>query len=371
MEMNDSNELERFKTMVDLRLMAARFGYWVDPYVSCPRSTVMRDDAGDKVVIRVNPRDGHYEYFSVHDDQDCGSIVDFVQHRVHPRPNLGEVRKDLRDFMGWIRENQPKVKTFPKLEAAASDRAVIEAAYDRMERAEEHPFLVKERSISIGVLISKRFLGRIRKDGRDNVIFPHFGRDGVVCGYEIRNRNFKGFSSGGVKGLWLSHQWPDPFRAELEPDDPCLLHNGDWDIVFCESAIDALSHASLFQVFHRRYASLGGRPSVTQIELVKDAILALQPLGSEKGLVIAATDADQAGDDLAEMIASAFLQSGRNDLIFRRDRPERGKDWNDVLRSGKKPGGYDPFSRDENYAKRVALNAYRAIEEGDWNAKAN
>jgi hypothetical protein len=48
-----------------------------------------------------------------------------------------------------------------------------------------------------------------------------------VCGYEIKNRDFTGFARGGSKGLWLSHTEPDDTR-----------------MVSCESAIDALSHAS-------------------------------------------------------------------------------------------------------------------------------
>ena len=51
-----------------------------------------------------------------------------------------------------------------------------------------------------------------------------------LCGYEIKNsEGFTGFASGGVKGLWLSHE---------ESFDNCL--------VFYESAIDALGHAVLF-----------------------------------------------------------------------------------------------------------------------------
>jgi len=76
------------------------------------------------------------------------------------------------------------------------------------------------------LLTSERFLGRIKIDARGNAVFPHFDTEGLT-GYELKNRNFTGFASGGVKALWVSNAKED-----------------DNSIVFCESAIDALSHAA-------------------------------------------------------------------------------------------------------------------------------
>lgn len=367
MDWKETDELERFKVEIDLRLVARWFGYGVDRDASGRHCTVMRNQAGDKVVIRVNPQDGHYEYFSVRDDRDHGSVIDFVQRRVHPRPNLGEVRKRLRDFMGWVRDHQRNVAFFPKLDPVVVDLAAIELSYNKMGLAEHHLYLQHDRSIPVAVLQSKRFRGRVRVDARGNAVFPHFGKDGVLCGYEIRNWNFKAFSAGGRKGLWLSHQWPDQYRAGLDPEDSCLSDNGDFDIVFCESAIDALSHAVLFPVFHRRYASIGGRPSEAQVELLKDAIRAMQPLGfgMPHGRVIAAMDSDASGSELCEVIASALRDSGRTDLVFVEHVPENMKDWNDVLRG--QPRATESYSdidlRDPEYVSRTVANAYHAVQK--------
>jgi hypothetical protein len=43
-------------------------------------------------------------------------------------------------------------------------------------------------------------LARLRIDARRNAVFPHRDDDGV-CGYEIKNRGFTGFATGGVKAL--------------------------------------------------------------------------------------------------------------------------------------------------------------------------
>ena len=78
---------------------------------------------------------------------------------------------------------------------------------------------------------------------------------------------FTGFASGGIKGLWFSHAWPEDRRLVIE-----------------ESAIDSLSYQA-------RYASIGGKINPAQPGLIRSAILRM-PEGSE---IIAAMDADAAG----------------------------------------------------------------------------
>ena len=54
--------------------------------------------------------DGHYVYFSVREDNDNGSIIDFVQNR--QRLSLGAVRKELRPWIGMPASQLP---AFPPL----------------------------------------------------------------------------------------------------------------------------------------------------------------------------------------------------------------------------------------------------------------
>ena len=88
-QMSWDSELEDFKSKIDLREYAAGQGYTLDRRESWSGSAVMRN-GGDKVVIKVNSN-GHHIYFSVRDERDNGTIVDFVQFR--KRLSLGEVRK--------------------------------------------------------------------------------------------------------------------------------------------------------------------------------------------------------------------------------------------------------------------------------------
>src|SRR5438128_2593031 len=274
-------------------------------------STVLRR-GGDKIVVKRNGN-GHYVFFSVRDDHDHGTILDFLQRREHL--SLGAVRQILRPWIGRSAIPLP----FPKLEPTSPDRMRVESGYGRMINALRHPYLENHRSLPAHVLSSPRFAGRVRIDRRGNAVFPHFDAAGL-CGYEIKNYGFTGFAAGGQKGLWFSHAQPDDRR-----------------LVLAESAIDALSYAALFADAEdqTRYASLGGKPSSRQTALVQ-ATIAQLPAGAE---IVAAFDADDAGRKLAEMIREIFAglagTTGRSDLIFKAHlTAEEGEDWNSMLQNG-------------------------------------
>jgi hypothetical protein len=169
-----------------------------------------------------------------------------------------------------------------------------------------------ERKIPAALLQSERFSGRVRIDERGNAIFPHFGRDGI-CGFEIKNRAFTGFSPGGEKGLWCSRT-----RA------------GDQALIIAETAIDALSYAALKPGAGNCFVSTAGEMNPAQPGLIKSAVEKL-PTG---GRVILAMDNDAGGDHLSEKLQALFcdLKPAERSLMI--DRPQgRGEDWNDVLRA--------------------------------------
>lgn len=296
-------ELESFKTSIDLRAYAADQGYTLDRRESWASSAVMRHDNGDKVIIK-RDADGHYVYFSVRDDRDHGTIIDFVQKRLSL--SLGEIRKNLRPWAG----REKVILPYPPLQPTPKDRLKVEKAYGRMQDAVAHPYLEVERAIPAALLQNDRFARRIRIDARQNAVFPHFDARGL-CGYELKNRDFTGFSPGGNKGLWLSRE---------ESGDDCL--------VICESAIDALSYAVLFPEERSRYGSFAGQISPAQREWIR-ATAARMPLKSK---IVAATDADREGAKLAQAIREAVDLTGRDDLTPVVHQPVEYKDWNDQLR---------------------------------------
>jgi hypothetical protein len=302
-------ELESFKTSIDLRAYAAGQGYALDAKESWRGSTVMRHANGDKIIISRKP-DGHYTFFSVRADQDSGTIIDFIQKRTGA--SLGAIRKDLRAWQGMPATALPHL---PELPRTTKDRDAVQARYASMTVAHRHPYLENERAIPALALQYWRFEGRVKMDRHSNAVFPHFDNDGL-CGYELRNSGFKGFASGGTKGLWLSKSI-----------------SADRRLVICESSIDAISFAVLFPDGHARYGSIGGKLSPAQPDLIR-AQIDLLPQGGE---IVAAMDSDDAGRQLAEAIEKSFSATGRTDLTFRRQEPNGFKDWNDLLRARRGP----------------------------------
>lgn len=301
-------ELEKFKTDIDLRVYAAGQGYQIDRKESWSGSAVMRGPNNDKIIISRKP-DGHYTYWSVRDDKDRGTVIDFIANRTGK--NLGQIRKELREWMGTSAAALP---TYPALPTTSKDRHRVEMEFAKTQDAVHHPYLENERGITAEVLSSERFSGRVRIDARGNAIFPHFDQDGL-CGFERKNIAFSGYSSSGTKGLALSH-----------------MHENDERMIFGESFIDVLSYAILFPDEHACYASVGGKLNSTQPELIRAAI-ARMPSGSE---IIAAFDSDEAGRGLAEVVRRAVELSGRGDLRFRIHEPGGVKDFNEMLLAKRK-----------------------------------
>jgi hypothetical protein len=305
---NQDCELDAFKREIDLRQFAESLGYQIDRRESWRGSAVLRC-ATDKIVVKRNGN-GHYVFFSLRDDDDNGTVIDFVQRRRHL--SLGAVRQILRPWIG----RSASAPQFPQLPPASPDRMRIEREYRRMAEAQRYPYLERDRCLPSAVLSSPRFANRMRIDARGNTVFPHFDAAGL-CGYEIKNRGFTGFAAGGQKGLWFSQTRPD-----------------DWRLVLTESAIDALSYATLSpdSEDRTRYASLGGRPSSRQIGLVQAAVIKLD-VGAE---VVAAFDADEAGRWLVaaigDVVSRVRRQAEWTGLGFRVHLPStEGEDWNQVL----------------------------------------
>lgn len=308
-------ELEDFKTRINLSEYAASEGYVLDRKASSKNSALMRSPEGDKVVI-ARDTDQHWIYFSVRDDRDNGSIIDFVQNRKGVK--LGGARQELRPWVGSggpVRLSRPQPDLFAQdLIPVSRDRAQVLGVLARAQPLAYHTYLEEERHIPRSLIQSPRFVGKLRIDARRNVLFPHADQDGP-CGYELKNKGFTGFSPGGEKGLWFS-----------------AANREDTALVLAESGIDALSHACVFPDANARYASIGGAMNPNQPALISRAI---EKMGQGASIILA-LDNDPAGRDLAVRIEALAHATNRDDLIVRTHLPGgEGQDWNDVLRASR------------------------------------
>ncbi len=245
------DELHRFKSDIHfLHYAADRYGYQRDRRESSVSSHVLRHPGtDDKIVVRKD-RDGHWTYFSVRDDRDHGTIVDFVQRRGR-HSSLGSVRQELRSWLGSARP-LPDALDLPRRSAPVERRPVAEV-FEAARVAVTCDYL-SARGLRRDTLADPRFAGTWRLDARGNVLFAHRDESGELTGFEVKSRGFTGFAAGGTKSAWQS----------AVRDSDCVL-------VVTESAIDALSYHQL----HRgksegdRYLSTAGAPSAAQFELLE------------------------------------------------------------------------------------------------------
>ncbi len=305
-----TQELDQFKTQINLCEYAATRGFELDRKKSSRRCAVMRHHNGDKLVISRGTNQ-HWVYFNVHDDRDQGTIVDFIQ--VRDRCSLGELRRQLR---AW-RASEP----FAAFESPRKMPHLVPCQYDASQVLKNwmkaqpidggHPYLEKERQIPASILGEACFADQIRIDRRGNALFPHY-RDGSLCGFEVKNRGFTGFSPGGMKSIWSS-------TCEASPQE----------FVIAENAIDALSYAALHGLANRRFNSLSGQPSALQIDLLKEIV----SNGKDIQRVILAFDQDEGGHKLAQRIEESLASTLPSTANMQRHFPSvAGQDWNDVLR---------------------------------------
>jgi hypothetical protein len=302
------DEIDRFKRIPLPRYAIEVYGYQFLPRKSGPASLALRHPStGDKIIVRRDV-DGHWTYFSVRDDLDNGTILDFVRSRGQSR-NFGHIRKELRQWLGTSRPEQGDSATYVSSPPPARDPRAVAEAFDAARITATCAYL-ESRGLTRETLSDPRFAGTWRLGRYGNALFAHRDDAGALSGFEIKNRGFTSFSPGGVKTAWQSNTRPD-----------------DHALVITESAIDALSYHALRgnAASGYRYLSTGGTPGTRQLELL-ERLLAAVPTGSE---IIAAVDQDDAGTKLAErleVLAGAYAH-----LTFRRDSPESDKDWNDVL----------------------------------------
>ncbi len=305
--MKRNEELDQFKTKINLVDYVQNNGYQLDKKKSSNNCIVLKDNQGDKILVGLDKTDNHYFYYSLTNETDKGSIIDFIQKRKNL--NLGEVRRELRP---WINNNNSPTykitnKSSIKLTPTSKGKSKIIAQFESFKTINNHPYL-NQRGISQNTIHNPRFKETIYQDNRQNVIFPHSDRDGV-CGHEIRNQNFKGFSSGGTKGLWVSKS-----------------QQNDKKLVICESPLDCLSYHQLFPDDHTRYFATSGTLSEKQKDLLRTAFEKLDQKGGE---IIIATDRDVGGKEIAQEVTKIAPKTAQ----ISRHVPKYQKDWNEVLQA--------------------------------------
>lgn len=303
--MHDKSDFSDFKQEINLTQYAARLGYEIDRKKSTRTSIVMRKDHQDKVII--SKRDGNWIYFSVYDDRDNGTIINFIQNRTNK--TLIEIAQELQLWIGGG-ITLPHPKDYAEhVDEKKSDADRIKKLFNYCSPITHHEYLAS-RGIIEDILKSVHFYGRVFKDNFNNAVFPHFNENGV-CALELKNEDIGFFVRGSEKTLW---------RSNVTLSDETLL--------ISETAIDAISYQILHSPNDAFYTATSGGLSPLQADYLTKLFRALTQIKE----VILITDNDQGGDTLTGRLTQVINQSKFNGSINRHSPDIRGEDWNNVLK---------------------------------------
>lgn len=296
-----AEELELFQSDINLSEYVATQGYSFDRKESHPNAAMMVNAEGEKLII-TRGEGCRWRYFSVEDGNDKGSIVEFVQQR--QMASLGRVRQILSPWLESSPVSVPSDAYADFLVPMSKTRQnVLESFYRGCFSQNGH--LLEKIGLTTSTIDCERFMGMFREDHQGNILFPHYDAQGL-SGYEIKGRDFAGFSENGVKALWESQK-----------------KTSDTRLVIVESALNALSYHQMYGDAKTRYISTGGDLSHSQRDLVESAI---QEMPADSKVVLGFSNTKK-GREWSEAVEMWVLAP----VSFERQSPKMGKDWNEEL----------------------------------------
>ncbi|TSJ80167.1 MAG: plasmid recombination protein (plasmid) [Candidatus Cardinium sp.] len=313
-----NNDLERVKHEVNLIQHAASMGYVLDKEKSSNTWAVMEKE-NDKILIKNGPnQNGHWMYKSLVDEQEKGTIVDFMQKRGFSYQSIcGLSSRHLDDR---VIKDQKSLSV--EMEDALSQRYIAQEAFDRIVEHKKGNYLAC-RGIDqdvydcyAGVKVGNQAVFALYRDIDSN------GK-GTICSTISYQFYAKGTMSDG--GCFNSTKY---FQKGLPRGLSVLV---DYNvpvkhIVVSESPIDALSYKQLDRPLDgTMYVSTCGSLS----EDVKRELANVFSNAKENGWsVTLAFDNDKAGshmDKEVRELADACLVNCKSSI------PSQFKDWNEEL----------------------------------------
>lgn len=290
-------DIEALREQVDCRSVLERAGWRMDRKESTRRAVKYRRGAGEIIIVTHEGR-GWFDPLS----PAKGDVFSLAQHLWGG--SFSAARRMLRPLAGVV----PAATPFTRARPAADLMPLRQRWYRRPRPRPGSPcwvYLTSARGLPNAALHRVIAADVLREGPFGSLWALHRNAEGQVSGWEMRGPHWRGFATGGHKTLFVVGD-----RAPTR-------------IVVAEAAIDALSLAALegFQP-GSRYASTGGGIGPATGRLLAATGAAVE--------IVAATDADDAGDRHAERIGRIAASAGAR---FSRLRPSR-TDWNDVLRKG-------------------------------------
>lgn len=279
----------------------------LDRRASSRRALKYRRGEGEIIIVNHDGRG----WWDPGDARAKGDVFDLIQY-LQPRLNFGEARRFLRLLAGMRPTCLEQLRSRQQAGPAPPVAALWRSRPPLAPGSPSWAYLATERAIPAAILEHAIRLDAIRAGPRGSVWFAHTDHADRLTGIEMRGPLWRGFSANGRKTL---------FRLPI--GDPC--HR----LVVLEAPITALSLAALEGTpGGSLYVATAGGMGPGTIEALGQLLDALG--GKPAAMLVAATDADLAGDRYAETFAQ--MADARHMTTHRLRPPRRGDDWNDVLR---------------------------------------
>ena len=323
-------ELNQLRDSVSCAALLERLqpGWMLDKEQSTPKCLKYRRGSGEVLIINHGGR-GWWDPMS----DAKGDVFGLTQH-LDPSLNFGQVRKLLRGIVG-LRPSYPALERGPeKPDQPAVPVAQLWTQRRRLSRGSATwGYLTGERALPPAVLAAADLFDVVREGPRGSAWFAHRDQAGLLTGIDMRGPDWRGFSKASDKSLFRL-----PGEAAQGSGGEAVGTGGGGGtgvptrLAVCEAPIDALSLAALegLRADTLYIATTGGMGPLTLACL--DALL--QDLAAQpEGVLIAATDADRAGERYAERLAALARAAG---VRWERLVPSGGQnDWNDEIRQGR------------------------------------
>jgi hypothetical protein len=287
---------DRLKAQVPCSSLLEREGWKVDLHESTPRAIKYRRSERE-IVIVIHDGRGWFDPLS-----DAKGDV-FSLARYLGAPDFGSSLKAVADLIGfeapvpdWQRKSRPRTP------AAIQD--LWSARPLPTPTSPAWSYLTQRRAVPEAVVAIAIRASRLREGPKGSIWAAHVDLAGVIVGWEERGPNWRGFSTGGAKSLFV-------FGRE-DAQRLCVT----------EAAIDALSLAATERCrADTMYASTGGgwAPATERH---------IRALASRPGTkLVAACDANDQGDAYAARLRTIASSQG---AAFLRLWPD-AVDWNEQL----------------------------------------
>lgn len=289
------DELDELRERVDCRAVLEAGGWELDAKESTRGAVKYRNGAA-RIVIVTHEGKGWFD--PLNDRRgDALALAQYVWGG-----NLGHARKALRPLAGIAPKMVPMRQGAPAVPIDA-ERGWNEGRHLRTG-SQGWRYLIETRGLPVATIERALQAGVLREGIYGTVWARHQGIEGRTTGWEMRGPNYKGFTKGGTKTLFLIGTLVTCDRLAVT-----------------ESAIDALSLASIEGwPADTLYVSTGGGYG-------PDTARALQTILPGHARLVAATDQGTGGEVLASRLHELATAGGAG---FGRLRPE-AKDWNAQL----------------------------------------